>query len=87
MWWIIIGGIIALVGVILIILFFQGAIEKGQGVTNDKFDSLADCDNDKASNFMDECPCDPNIQTKAERGDRLCASPVASCEGNPVCKS
>ncbi len=86
MWWVIIGGIIALVAVILIILFVRGALGRSQGVTDGQFDSFGDLDCDKATNFLDTCPCSPTIQNKEQLGDQACPIPGSTCEQTPSCK-
>ncbi len=78
MWWIIITGIIALVAVILIVLFFRGSVDKSKVVVDDTFTGFGDKDCDKASDFLDKCPCDKNIQTKEQLGDKQCGT---KCDG------
>ena len=66
MWWIIITGIIALVAVILIVLFFRGSIGKTDDTVGDTFEGFGDKDCDKTSDFLDSCPCDKEVQTKEQ---------------------
>ena len=62
MWKYIVGGVLALVILIVIIIIFS----KGTGVAyddlKDKLDGAKDCDKDGAINLFDKCPCDDSVQ-------------------------
>ena len=59
MWWIIVTGIIALVAVILILMWFTSSGGRIFGGVGNQLDQLGDCDNDNAANMFDQCPCIP----------------------------
>ncbi len=78
MWWIIVMGIIALIAVIVIVIFFNDSVGKSKDIVKDKFDGFGDSDCDKVADFTDVCPKDKNIQTKDQLGTGTCG-PATPC--------
>ena len=68
MWWIIAVAIIALIMVVFILVWVRGSGGKLFGSVNEQISSFSDCDNDGAADFVDKCPCDPNLQDTLKTG-------------------
>jgi hypothetical protein len=54
-WRYLIGGIIALLVVVLVLLFFNRGADKGFGSIGDQFDSFNDSDGDGVADYFDNC--------------------------------
>ncbi len=72
MWMIIMSGILAILIVILIIIWFKSSGEKGFGDVNKKIGGLSDCDGDHVADLFDKCKCDASIGENFPDGETVC---------------
>ena len=61
MWRYLIGGIIALIVLIVVIVFFTRGGKQAYGGLGEKIGELQDCDKDTVADLFDKCPCDPSV--------------------------
>lgn len=79
---------IILAAILLVVLFvlmftFTKYFGQEQNIVGQELDKLGDCDGDETRNFLDKCPCDPDLNAQPDVQTKLCTNP---CNDKYVCK-